>query len=220
MIFHVVLCAALRSPPYWEDPRIHNMGNGRLQAAMAPFATKLIDVLSYDSIDVRKKVGDTYVREGDTVCDLCCGTGFSTRDLGVDTSAAMIEKAREIHPDKTFIVANAETFGEPNQYDVVTVMFALHEVPRASRITILKNAVRICKSKVVVCDISKKKQASRAMLSGEPYLLEYQKHIQEDLADVYEEEDEILFWSFNDSFIPEHVMVSVLEKIEGNTSTK
>jgi 2-polyprenyl-3-methyl-5-hydroxy-6-metoxy-1,4-benzoquinol methylase len=201
--------------PYWKDPRIHNVGNGKLHAAIAPFATKLIDKLSYNGIDIRAKVKAEYIYEGDTVCDFCCGTGFSTQGVGIDTSEPMIHVARETHSKETFVVANAETFGDAGQYDVVTIMFALHEVPQKSRIDILQNALRVCKSRVVVCDISRQKVPSAAMLSGEPYLLEYQKNIKEDLTSVYKNDASVVQFLFDDNYVPNHVMVSVLHKKPG-----
>ena len=45
---------------YWNDPRIHSLGNvglgGVVHALLAPFSTKLIDVLAYDGADVRHLV--------------------------------------------------------------------------------------------------------------------------------------------------------------------
>jgi hypothetical protein len=42
---------------YWFDARIHTLGNvgfgGAVHAACAPFATKLIDMLAYDGVDIR-----------------------------------------------------------------------------------------------------------------------------------------------------------------------
>lgn len=48
------------SDEYWFDQRIHMLGNrgmcGALHAALAPIATKIIDVVAYDGINIRKKV--------------------------------------------------------------------------------------------------------------------------------------------------------------------
>jgi hypothetical protein len=45
---------------YWYDQRIHTLGNvgfwGAVHAASAPALTKLIDINSYDGMDVRQKV--------------------------------------------------------------------------------------------------------------------------------------------------------------------
>lgn len=45
---------------YWFNSKIHTLGNtgftGGLHAAMAPFATKVIDVFAYDGVDIRSVV--------------------------------------------------------------------------------------------------------------------------------------------------------------------
>jgi hypothetical protein len=45
---------------YWFNTKIHTLGNtgftGGLHAAMAPLATKVIDVFSYDGVDIRSVV--------------------------------------------------------------------------------------------------------------------------------------------------------------------
>lgn len=45
---------------YWFDDRIHTLGNngfwGAVHAALTPLSTKIIDVVAYHGIDVRKTV--------------------------------------------------------------------------------------------------------------------------------------------------------------------
>lgn len=170
--------------PYWDDPRIHNMGNGRLQASLARFATRVIDTVSYNGRDIRAEILSKHTSDSDRVVDLCCGTGASTAlgAVGVDTSRHMISEAKwQRGPGERFVVDNAETFGETNEFDVVTLFFALHEMPRDGRRRVLGNARRIARRRVVVCDISPHKVPSALMLTGEPYLEEYQRNIVEDL---------------------------------------
>mmetsp|Transcript_30209 Transcript_30209/g.62879 ORF Transcript_30209/g.62879 Transcript_30209/m.62879 type:complete len:354 (-) Transcript_30209:246-1307(-) len=100
---------------YWSRPDIHTLGNtgfgGAVHAAIAPLATKLIDVKAYGGSDVRKLIAHelrTKVeRANSRVIDLCCGVGISTRALqsafedaefvvGVDTSPEMISMAGAI----------------------------------------------------------------------------------------------------------------------------
>mmetsp|Transcript_29692 Transcript_29692/g.62996 ORF Transcript_29692/g.62996 Transcript_29692/m.62996 type:complete len:335 (-) Transcript_29692:426-1430(-) len=100
---------------YWQRPDIHTFGNmgigGAVHAAVAPLATKLIDVKAYGGEDVRKNIAHelrTLVNKtGARVADLCCGVGMSTRALesafhdaefvtGVDTSPEMISMAQAI----------------------------------------------------------------------------------------------------------------------------
>lgn len=199
--------------PYWQNPKIHNFGNGKVHAQLAPFATKLIDKLSYDDKNVRQIIHDNYISPNHRVCDLCCGVGYSTfpNSIGIDTSEAMILKARTLHKDKTFFIENAETFGKENQFDITTIMFAMHEIPRKARITILNNAIRISKKGVIICDISTKKIASPLMLSGEPYLLEYQKNILYDIPKVTWENKKTRSMQIIDDFIPQHVLVSFID---------
>jgi ubiquinone/menaquinone biosynthesis C-methylase UbiE len=100
---------------YWARKDIHTLGNvgfgGAVHAAMAPLATKMIDVKAYGGVDVRalisqelrSKVNKTQAR----VIDFCSGVGMSTRALekafhdaeyivGVDTSEEMIRMAEVI----------------------------------------------------------------------------------------------------------------------------
>lgn len=97
---------------YWFDDRIHTLGNhgfwGAIHAAVAPMATKMIDVSAYHGVDIRQKLAhelSTLVgKQQARVADLCCGVGFSTRALqnafpeadtviGIDTSKEMVAMA-------------------------------------------------------------------------------------------------------------------------------
>ena len=48
------------STEYWNDSRIHTLGNcgfmGAVHAAMAPLSTRLIDDVAYKGVDIRKTV--------------------------------------------------------------------------------------------------------------------------------------------------------------------
>lgn len=179
---------------YWYHPRIHTWGNiglgGRLHALCAPLFTHLIDRFSYSGMDVRKHVLGRLPAET-TVLDLCCGTGFSTFDgaHGVDTSNEMLDVARLRRPDARFSFGNAETFGDTDGYDVVTVMFATHEMPLAGRRRVLRNALRVARKSVVICDIDpdfqetlqKKPFAGKSFLAGEPYVLDYLAEMDSDV---------------------------------------
>lgn len=180
---------SIKPTEYYFDPRIHTFGNrfagGQVHASLARFATHAIDVLAYDGRDVRRELLDAHVRPGERVVDLCCGTGTSTRygGVGVDTSPCMLREARwRRGPTGSFVQANAETFGDDDAYDVATVFFALHEMPEWARRRVLANAARIATKRVVVCDISPRYAPSKLMLTGEPYLLDYQNGIENELA--------------------------------------
>ena len=173
--------------PYWRDPRIHNMGNvglgGGIHAAMAPFATHMIDRIAYGGVDVRSSILEEHTRAADDVVDFGCGTGFSTTQAGtgVDASSQMLSIAKWVHPTKRFVSGNIEAWGAPASHDVVTIMFVLHEVPRSARRRILRNAIQVAKRKVVVADIIPTYKPSRTMLMGEPFVLDYLEHIDEDV---------------------------------------
>ena len=179
--------------PYWFDPRIHVWGNvgwkGRVHALLAPFATALIDHLSYDGLDVRKVAHQT-IKEEYSVLDLCCGTGYSTLpgSHGVDTSQEMLDVAKFVHDDSSFSVGNAESYGQAEEYDVVTIMFALHEMPADARRRVLRNAMRIASKSVILVDIhpdfhqvlAAKPMQGASFLMGEPYVLDYLENLDSD----------------------------------------
>mmetsp|Transcript_2962 Transcript_2962/g.8617 ORF Transcript_2962/g.8617 Transcript_2962/m.8617 type:complete len:266 (-) Transcript_2962:447-1244(-) len=175
--------------PYWFNPKIHNLGNvgvmGAIHALVAPLATHLIDRLAYGGADARKLVHAT-MRPEYSVVDLACGVGFSSYKgaLGVDTSAQMVAFARMRRPDCTFVKGNAETFGEDASTDMVTVMFGFHEMPREARRKVLRNAARIARKEVIIVDIDPDFTPSDVMLSGEPYVLEYLRNVDEDISEV------------------------------------
>lgn len=192
--------------PYWNDPRIHNMGNGKLHALLARPATKVIDFISYDGRNVRKEVLDMYV--GNKTCiDFCCGTGTSTslQGVGIDTSPSMISEALwRRGKSGSFYVANAETYGLESSFEIVTIFFALHEMPIDAIRTVIKNAKRVASEMVIICDISPQKVPSDLMLSGEPYLEEYQKHIFHEIKKIDPN-------AYVDEIIPKHVLLCLLE---------
>lgn len=171
--------------PYWNDPRIHQLGNGKIHAMVARPATWFINRIAYNGRDIRKELLED-IGSSESVVDLCCGTGTSTRvggdTIGVDTSEDMLREARWRRGKYgSFVLGNAETWGETNCCDVATIFFALHEMPQYARRNVLKNAQRIARRRVIVCDISPAKIPSEQMLKGEPYILEYQENIVSDI---------------------------------------
>jgi hypothetical protein len=171
------------SYPY--DPRIHTFGNvgigGKIHAEIAPVFTKLIDVVAYDSLDIRKAVLINENRNK-AIIDLCCGVGFSTSNneesMGIDTSVEMIDKAKSLYPDKKFIVEHAEHFKPQRTWDIATCFFAFHEMPPFAWENIIINTEKFTKDKIIIVDISPNYIPSRYMLLGEPYIKEYIEHIQ------------------------------------------
>ena len=181
----IVACAL----SYWRDPRIHNFGNvgvrGALHAALAPLSTRIIDHVAYNGSDVRAELLEAHVAPNDAVVDFCCGVGFSTRAraTGVDTSDQMLAVARARRSDALFVSGNAETWGDDDAYDVATCFFAMHEMPRGARRRVLRNMLRVARTALVV-DISPQYVPSRLMLSGEPYLIDYQRDMDDDFVGV------------------------------------
>ena len=185
---------------YYFDSRIHNFGNigfgGHVHSLLAPYATKMIDEKCYNSVNIRQLILSNYNQEFynnnerlPKLIDLCCGTGTSTCDnhVGVDTSSHMITQAKKIHnknnnKNTQFIEGNAENYGQEDEFDTATIMFAFHEMPNYAHHKIIKNAKRITTREILIVDINPTYKPSLLMLSGEPYLLNYKATIQSLLA--------------------------------------
>ena len=212
--------------PYYFDDRIHNMGNvglgGWVHAQFSPMATKLIDNIRYNGIDIRQHVIKNYeklfieeLNEKPKILDMCCGVGISTLEnqTGIDTSNQMIAKAKMIRDSKNlhrrkgrkinteFKVANAEYYGNDNEFDCVTIMFAMHEIPNYAHVNIINNCKRISKSNVIIVDISPTYSPSRIMLAGEPYLIDYLKNFdnlmeQEGFKNIEMIDDHVRIWYY------------------------
>ena len=191
----LLLYAIISTPQtkYYFDPRIHNFGNigfgGHVHSLLAPYATKMIDEKCYHSVNIRQVILSKYNQEFYSVngrlpklIDLCCGTGTSTWDtqLGIDTSRQMITQAKNKKKNKNtqFIEGNAENYGQEDEFDAATIMFAFHEMPNYAHHKIIKNAKRITTRDVIIVDIDPMYSPSLLMLSGEPYLLNYKATIQ------------------------------------------
>ena len=187
----------IKPAKYYYDSRIHNFGNiglgGRIHALLAPHATKMIDDKCYNSINIRHKILSNYNQEFykkyeklPKLIDLCCGTGTSTasNQLGIDTSEEMLSEARKNNNIKQslktttqFIKGNAENYGQPQEFDTATLMFAFHEMPNYAHHKIIKNAKKITTHAIIIVDIDPSYRPSKLMLSGEPYLLNYKNTI-------------------------------------------
>ena len=197
----------IKPAKYYYDSRIHNFGNiglgGRVHALLAPHATKMIDNKCYNSINIRQKILSSYNQEFykkyeklPKLIDLCCGTGTSTciNQLGIDTSEAMLSEAKlskaklnekrknnnikqSLKTNTQFLKGNAENYGQPQEFDTATLMFAFHEMPNYAHHKIIKNAKKITKHAIIIVDIDPSYRPSKLMLSGEPYLLNYKATI-------------------------------------------
>lgn len=181
----VFVVGAMTRPPPWKNPRIHNFGNhgflGAVHAALAPFATYLIDQVAYEGYDVRQVLR----RDAPpNTLDLGSGVGLSTspKGIGVDASREMIEMAQFLHRDSTFVRGLAETYGTANTYPRVTCAFLLHEQPQDRRRRILRNALRVTSREVLVMDIHPSYEPSWMMKTGEPYIDDYLAHNDADVV--------------------------------------
>ena len=195
----IIYCFAINTP-YYYNKDIHNFGNigfgGFIHSELAPYATKYIDNIRYKGRDIRKEIMENYYDK--SILDMCCGTGMSTmpNSIGIDTSPEMINVARRYNKDCEFYLANAENYKPQQEFDIVTCMFAMHEMPKKAQIKTINNALNIAKEKVIIVDISPDYKPSKIMLSGEPYLPDYLKNIKCILKDLD---------YYN--FIPNHVAV-------------
>tara|TARA_E500000178_G_C17007567_1_gene748928 strand:- start:507 stop:1121 length:615 start_codon:yes stop_codon:yes gene_type:complete len=164
---------------YPYDSRIHNVGNigmgGKIHAMLAPFITKSIDYKRYNGRDIRLEINNYLLTKyhNPMILDLCCGTGISTFKYGIDTSPEFIDRAKKLYPRKYFKIANAENFKPKLKYDIVTCMFAFHEMPEYAHHLIIQNSLKIAKKEIIILDISSNYTPSQIMLSGEPYLKTY-----------------------------------------------
>jgi ubiquinone/menaquinone biosynthesis C-methylase UbiE len=192
--------------PYYYNPSIHNFGNigigGKIHAEIALFASHIIDIKAYNGKNIRKEILEPY--EKMSQLDLCCGIGYSTmnndKSVGLDTSPEMIKVAKRYYPDKKFLFGNSENYCNNKKYDIVTCMFALHEVPLQAQLRIIKNGIKNAKYKFIIVDISTNYKPSRMMLTGEPYLLEYLANIDKILTSFNKTvfiENHIDIWEYN-----------------------
>ncbi len=188
--------------PYQFDPRIHNFGNvgvgGLFHSFMARPFTKLIDLAAYDGRNIRVDIiKNLKIETPKFVADFCSGTGTSTEALkecfkdavvtGVDTSREMLRVAKMFTKNIDYIEANAETVELETKQDLITIIFALHEIPRDARIIILENIKKNLNDngKMLIVDIDTSYIPSESMLSGEPYVQDYLNHIDTDVLKVF-----------------------------------
>ena len=74
----------------------------------------------------------------------------------------MINKAKKLYPDKTFLVEHAEYFDPQRSWDITTCFFGFHEMPQTAWINIINN----CKKKIrVIVACSAPRQRIMAQVS-------------------------------------------------------
>jgi SAM-dependent methyltransferase len=105
------------------------------------------------------------VAENSRTLDLCCGTGGLVFQLaekcahvtGADHAQGMIQYARQRRAQRgltnvTFVHADARFLSdfEDQRFDSAILSLALHEMPRASGLRVLKEAARVAKEIIIV----------------------------------------------------------------------
>lgn len=115
------------------------------------------------------------VGAGHAVLSLCCGTGTQERALldlvpdaritGIDLGTGQVATARRKGASLPidYRVGDASDTGLPTaHFDRVLVCLALHEMPRALRLAVLREAARLCKPEGRVLAVEHARVESRA----------------------------------------------------------
>ena len=187
IILYILINIQINAYYYPYNPNIHNLGNhgffGKIHAKLSPIFTNIVNKNIYKT-DIRQDVINME-QKNKTFLDIGCGTGFSTSEnpgsIGIDTSIPMINEAKSLFPNKNFTVSNIEYWNIKNKFDIVTVMFVFHEIPQISRKKIINKIKKIAKEKIIIIDIHTDYKPNKLMLSGEPYIMDYLKNIENDL---------------------------------------
>lgn len=87
------------------------------------------------------------VKEGSFVVDLGSGNGALTeklsmkgyRVLGIDASKEMLEAAKALHPELTFVYGDAVTFSLEEKADCIFSNAVFHWIDKAKQLSMLKN---------------------------------------------------------------------------------
>ncbi|MFH1261488.1 MAG: class I SAM-dependent methyltransferase [Candidatus Micrarchaeota archaeon] len=99
------------------------------------------------------------LQERDRILDMCCGTGNTTFTMAqkvgnhsqikaIDLSSGQIRiaKKKNLFSNIEFMVIDAsDTCFTESYFDKVVIAHALHEMPRVTRLAVLKEAKRIIK---------------------------------------------------------------------------
>ena len=114
---------------------------------------------------------------------------------GPDFATSFIKLCMEIrntasgftnYPNCLYAIGNAERILCPKRkFDLVTIMYAFHEIPYSARYRILREARRLLApgGMLAIVDICPEGYSpSPSMLAGEPYVLEYQQNIERQIA--------------------------------------
>ena len=71
--------------------------------------------------------------------------------------------------------------------DLITIMFGFHEIPQEGRVAILKNVKKNLKKNgtLLIVDIDLTYNPSNMMLTGEPYIRDYFKNVENDIYGIF-----------------------------------
>jgi SAM-dependent methyltransferase len=157
---------------YYIHNKIDKVISNNKNLISSVLMTKFIDSAAYGGRNIREEI---YNEFDGTVLDMCSGIGFSTKpgNVGVDISGKMVSMSKILNPKNTYICGDVSTYGKNEEFDIVSIMFAFHEIPTYLHRDIIRNAIRVARRKVVVIDISNKYKPHNHMLSNEPYILDY-----------------------------------------------
>tara|TARA_Y100000996_G_scaffold224277_2_gene176432 strand:- start:834 stop:1469 length:636 start_codon:yes stop_codon:yes gene_type:complete len=140
---------------------------------------------STDTTKVREMIIEAQ-GENKRILDIGCGLGYSTSSsegsLGIDMNRHNIKNAKKLFPDKKFrhSFVNANYFDE--EYDVVTCMFFLNNVPQYVRNKVIDSAIEIAKERVVIVDINPDYVPELNLIKQRAYIPDYIKNCRKDLS--------------------------------------
>ncbi|MFW9896805.1 MAG: class I SAM-dependent methyltransferase, partial [Candidatus Thorarchaeota archaeon] len=123
-----------------------------LKIGLTPVGEKILRISVFKALS-------PYIKKGNRILDLCCGTGTLTillaqllykecKIIGVDLSPGQIAQAQKKnrHPNLKFVVMDANNTKFSNDYfDHVVVSAALHEMDKIQRKNVLSEIHRILK---------------------------------------------------------------------------
>lgn len=125
-----------------------------------------------------------------SILDIGCGIGFSTssseRCLGIDTDHKMLEKAKNLFPEKDFEHGDILHWKRSRKFDVVTSMFVLHNVPRDIRKKLIQAAKLHANERTVILDFAPDFVPSQELCERYPHVKNYLKHCREDMSEFTE----------------------------------
>lgn len=117
--------------------------------------------------------------------NLKVGLGSIVDALSVIDNEHYPEHRESAAAQAVYRLGNAENTKLPKKaFDLVTIMYGFHEVPQEGRARIINEAKRLLRrgGHLAVLDICPTYEPSPHMLAGEPFVVEYQKNIDSQLA--------------------------------------